>query len=83
MRPRRGQMPTSPTPPPQVTALLEAWSLGDGQALQQLIPLVYEELRRVARRHMAGERAAHMLQATALVHEVYVRLAGCPERVGP
>jgi RNA polymerase sigma factor (TIGR02999 family) len=57
-----------------VTALLRAWSDGDEHALQQLIPVVYEELRRVAGRHMAGERASHTLQTTALIHEVYVRL---------
>jgi RNA polymerase sigma factor (TIGR02999 family) len=67
-------MPADPTPPHHVTSLLQAWSLGDEQALQQLIPIVYEELRRVARRHMAGERASHTLQTTALIHEVYVRL---------
>ena len=62
------------TPPPQVTLLLRAWGEGDEQALEQLIPIVYEELRRIARRHMAGERASHTLQTTALIHEVYVRL---------
>jgi len=71
-------MPVSPTPPSQVTSLLQAWSLGDEQALQQLIPLVYEELRRVAGRYMAGERASHTLQTTALIHEVYVRLVDVP-----
>jgi RNA polymerase sigma factor (TIGR02999 family) len=68
-------MAASP-PPHQVTALLDAWSQGDEQALQQLMPVVYEELRRVASRYMAGERASHTLQTTALVHEVYVRLVG-------
>jgi RNA polymerase sigma-70 factor (ECF subfamily) len=67
-------MTVSPTPSPQVTALLRAWSSGDEQALDQLIPLVYDELRRVARRQMADERASHTLQTTALIHEVYVRL---------
>lgn len=62
------------TPPNQVTSLLQAWSLGDEDALQQLIPVVYEELRRVARRHMSGERTSHTLQTTALINEVYVRL---------
>lgn len=61
-------------PPHQVTSLLQAWSQGDEQALQQLLPLVYEELRRVASRQMAGERASHTLQTTALVHEVFLRL---------
>jgi RNA polymerase sigma factor (TIGR02999 family) len=54
--------------------LLIDWSNGDENALQQLIPLVHEELRRVARRHMAHERAEHTLQATALVNEAYMRL---------
>jgi RNA polymerase sigma factor (TIGR02999 family) len=67
-------MSASFPPPQQVTALLRAWSEGDDQALQQLIPVVYDELRRVAGRHMAGERASHTLQTTALIHEVYVRL---------
>ena len=58
----------------EVTALLQAWSLGDEQALPKLMPLVYRELHRLARRHMAGERASHTLQTTALIHEVYVRL---------
>jgi len=59
---------------PGVTQLLIDWSNGDENALQQLIPLVHEELRRVARRHMAHERAEHTLQATALVNEAYMRL---------
>lgn len=71
-------MSVSPTPPHEVTSLLQAWSLGDEQALQQLIPLVYEELRRVAGRYMAGEHASHTLQTTALIHEVYVRLVDVP-----
>ncbi|HXD20218.1 MAG TPA: sigma-70 family RNA polymerase sigma factor [Vicinamibacterales bacterium] len=57
-----------------MTQLLIDWSRGDENALQQLIPLVHEELRRVARRHMAHERAEHTLQATALVNEAYMRL---------
>jgi len=59
---------------PGVTQLLIDWSNGDENALKQLIPLVHEELRRVARRHMAHERAEHTLQATALVNEAYMRL---------
>ncbi len=62
------------SPPHQVTRLLVDWRNGDQGALEQLIPLVHEELRRVARRHMAHERAGHTLQATALVNEAYVRL---------
>jgi len=58
----------------QVTALLLAWGKGDEAALDQLVPLVHDELHRIARRCMAGERAGHSLQATALVNEAYVRL---------
>ena len=58
----------------QVTDLLLAWGDGDQAALDQLIPLVHAELRRIAASHMARERAGHTLQPTALVNEVYVRL---------
>jgi RNA polymerase sigma factor (TIGR02999 family) len=58
----------------QVTELLLAWGDGDQAALEQLIPLVHAELRRIAARYMARERAGHTLQPTALVNEVYVRL---------
>jgi RNA polymerase sigma factor (TIGR02999 family) len=65
----------APVPPShQVTRLLVDWRNGDRGALEQLIPLVHDELRRVARRHMAHERVGHTLQATALVNEAYVRL---------
>ena len=57
-----------------VTALLVQWRGGDEGALQRLVPLVHEELRRIARRQMAGERASHTLQPTALVNEAYLRL---------
>ena len=57
-----------------VTALLIDWRDGDAGALEQLLPLVHEELRRLAKRQMAGERPGHVLQATALVNEVYLRL---------
>jgi len=60
---------------PQITQLLQAWSDGDQGALEQLMPLVYEELYRLARRYMADERPGHTLQATALVNEAYLRLA--------
>ena len=56
------------------TTLLLAWARGDETALDQLIPLVHDELRRLARRHMARERFGHTLQATALVNEAYLRL---------
>ena len=58
----------------QVTGLLLKWGQGDAGALEQLIPLVHQELHRIARRCMAGEREGHSLQATALVNEAYVRL---------
>ena len=57
-----------------VTTLLLAWGDGDEGALDQLVPLVHSELRRLARRAMAGERVDHTLQPTALVNEVYLRL---------
>ena len=59
---------------PDVTRLLIAWGQGDDAALDRLIPIVHEELHRTARAYMAGERAGHSLQATALVNEAYLRL---------
>jgi len=59
---------------PNPTTLLLAWGRGDETALDQLIPLVHDELRQLARRHMARERPGHTLQATALVNEAYLRL---------
>jgi RNA polymerase sigma factor (TIGR02999 family) len=58
----------------QVTDLLAAWSQGDKEALDKLMPLVYNELRRLARQHMRRERAGHTLQTNALVNEAYLRL---------
>lgn len=60
-----------------VTQLLKAWTTGDEQALEKLTPLVYEQLHRVARHYMAGQRSGHILQTTALVNEVYVKLVDC------
>jgi RNA polymerase sigma factor (TIGR02999 family) len=60
--------------PDDVTELLVRWNQGDEGARDALIPLVYDELRRVAKRNLAGQRSDHTLQATALVHEAYVRL---------
>jgi len=57
-----------------VTALLLDWSCGNEAALNELLPIVYSELRRIAARHLRKERANHTLQPTALVHEVYIRL---------
>jgi RNA polymerase sigma factor (TIGR02999 family) len=62
------------TLPPDVTQLLAQWSAGDAEALDDLMPLVYDELRRMAYRHMAAERGDHTLQATALVNEAYLKL---------
>jgi len=59
----------------RVTQLLQQWSHGDGAALAELTPLVYEELRRLAHHYMEGERPGHTLQTTALVNEAYLRLA--------
>jgi RNA polymerase sigma-70 factor (ECF subfamily) len=58
----------------QVSRLLRAWGNGDRAALDRLTPIVYEELRRLARRYMRGERPGHSLQTTALVNEAYMRL---------
>ena len=71
---------TTPSPQ-QVTQLLVAWNNGDKAALDELIPLVHEELHRLAHHYMSRERAGHMLQTTALVNEAYVRLIdwrACP-----
>jgi RNA polymerase sigma factor (TIGR02999 family) len=60
--------------PQEVTQLLLAWNDGDQAALAQLTPLVYEELHRIAHRHMCREHPGHFLQTTALVNEAYLRL---------
>jgi RNA polymerase sigma factor (TIGR02999 family) len=62
-----------------VTKLLLAWRQGDEAALAQLVPLVYQRLRRLARHYMAGQRPDHTLQATALVNEAYMRLVDCQQ----
>ena len=58
----------------EVTGLLQAWSNGDQAALEKLMPLVYAELHRLAKRYMSRERAGHSLQTSALVNEAYLRL---------
>jgi RNA polymerase sigma factor (TIGR02999 family) len=68
-----------------ITGLLTAWGQGDDRALDQLVPLVYAELRAQARRHLRNERSGITLQSTALVHELYLRLTrttyvDCPNR---
>lgn len=67
------------SPPSEVTQLLLAWSDGDNSALEKLIPLVYDELRRLARRYMVRERSGHTLQTTALVNEAYLRMVDLKE----
>ena len=64
------------TPPKthEVTRLLQAWGRGDDAALEQMIPIVYSELKRIAHRYMTGERQSHTLQTTALVNEAYLKL---------
>jgi RNA polymerase sigma factor (TIGR02999 family) len=58
----------------EITALIRAWGGGDQTALERLTPLVYDELRRIARRYMRNQGAGHALQTTALVHEAYLHL---------
>src|SRR5258707_11751736 len=67
-------IPVADVPSHDVTRLLARWKDGDEAALQQLVPIVHEELRRLARRQLAGERPGHTLQPTALVNEAYLRL---------
>jgi len=64
----------APDRPNQVTQLLVDWKLGDGTALDRLIPLVYRELRQLAAGYLRNERVSHTLQPTALLHEAYIRM---------
>jgi RNA polymerase sigma factor (TIGR02999 family) len=63
-------------PHPAAEQLICRWRAGDTEALEQLIPVLYQQLRQVARHHLRGEREGHTLQTTALVHEAYLRLVG-------
>jgi RNA polymerase sigma factor (TIGR02999 family) len=63
-----------------VSHLLQRWSDGDGTALDALLPLVYDELHRMAHRYMGQQGGEHTLQTTALIHEVYLRLVGQEEK---
>lgn len=65
-------------PNAQVTVLLRQWSEGDESALEQLTPLVYDELHRLAHQHMRRESAGHVLQTSALINEAYLRLVDQP-----
>jgi len=66
-------------PSSEVTGLLRAWSSGDGDALARIVKLVYPELRNIARKCLSRERPNHTIQATALVHEAYLRLVDVKE----
>lgn len=68
-----GNLSRSPSSP--VSELLTRWQSGDQEALPELVPLVYADLRKLARRYLSRERPEHTLQSTALVHEAYLRLA--------
>lgn len=61
-------------PAQDITQILQDWSTGDKDAAEKLMPLVYQELRRLARQYLSNERSDHTLQATALVHEAYLKL---------
>jgi RNA polymerase sigma factor (TIGR02999 family) len=65
--------------PHEVTELLRKWSEGDQAALEQLIPLVHEELHRLAHQHMRREKPGHLLQTSALINEAYIRLVDQPQ----
>ena len=67
---------TEQAEPGEVTRLLKRWTEGDASAIDALWPLVYEDLRRLARRQLASERGDHTLQRTALVNEAFIRLSG-------
>ena len=69
-------MDTTASPQGEVTRLLLAWRQGDREALESLIPLIYSDLHRMARRHLGRERPGHSLQPTAIVNELYLRLVG-------
>src|SRR5215831_3013736 len=65
------------TSAPNITQLLIAWKTGDQQAFEELAPILQQELHRIASYYMAGERPGHVLQATALVNEAYLKLIDC------
>jgi RNA polymerase sigma-70 factor, ECF subfamily len=74
-----GEKPLNEPAPHEITKLLKDWSGGDSTALDRLIPLVYDELHRLAHQHMRREHAGHMLQTSALINEAYLRLVDQPE----
>ena len=79
-RPGRGVDSAALTIPPpdpgEITRLLDSWAAGDRSAFEQLFPLLYPQLKRIADRQLRGERPGHTLQPTALVHEAFLELAG-------
>jgi RNA polymerase sigma factor (TIGR02999 family) len=76
---RVSQTTTGKSSKMEITRLLNAWSEGDESALEKLIPVVYDELRRIAHHQMRKEKSDHTLQTTALVNEAYLRLVGMDE----
>jgi len=78
MRKSRGK-PLMTIAPHQVTALLKKWGEGDETALEQLMPLVHDELHRLAHQHMRREEPGHILQTSALINEAYLRLVDQPQ----
>ena len=74
-----GEKPLNEPAPHEITKLLKDWSGGDATALDKLIPLVYDELHRLAHQHMRRERAGHLLQTSALINEAYLRLIDGPD----
>jgi RNA polymerase sigma-70 factor, ECF subfamily len=71
--------PLKEAAPHEITKLLMDWAGGDSTALERLIPVVYDELHRLAHQHMRRERAGHLLQTSALINEAYLRLVDRPE----
>jgi RNA polymerase sigma factor (TIGR02999 family) len=70
--------PLNEPAPQEITKLLKDWSAGDSTALDKVLPLVYDELHRLAHQHMRRERAGHQLQTSALINEAYLRLVDEP-----
>ena len=76
---KRGDKPLMKPAPNEITQLLEDWSGGDQTALDKLMPLVYDELHRLAHQYMRREKAGHLLQTSALINEAYLRLVDQPQ----
>jgi len=76
---KTGEKPPTESAPHEITKLLKDWSGGDSTALDRLIPLVYDQLHRMAHQHMRRERAGHLLQTSALMNEAYLRIVNQPD----